>query len=144
VYYIFYRRPHLLLLPLVNINSFHQYLESNKPNNDSFKCIQGVYVFDGLFSNTTYLACYLVIRNESKWHQHAYLYLVDISTFTTLHIVYLDEDKCNKDYFHVSIRNSIDYKGRWIDIRIKDSYMRFWVYKTSDDSFKLSRKYYED
>jgi hypothetical protein len=136
----------LLKLPLVNINSFYQYLKSNKHNNHSFECIQGVYVFDGLFCNTTYLACYLVIRKESKWHRHAHLYLVDISTFTTLHTVYLGEDTCNKDYFPVYIRNSLipGYYGREITIVIKDSYKTFWVNKTSDDSFELGKFYCDD
>lgn len=137
----------MLKIPLVNINSFHQYLESNKPNNHSFECIQGVYVFDGLFCNTTYLACYLVIRKESKGHQHAYLYLVDISTFTTLHTVHLgEEDKCNNDYFRVYIRNSLipGYYGRSITIVINSSYKLFWVYKTSNNSFELSKYYYDD
>lgn len=137
----------MLKLPLVNIDSLFQYLESNKPNNNSFKCIQEVYVFDGLFYNTTYLACYLVIRQESKRHQHAYLQLVDISTFTTLYTVYLGENKCDKDYFPVYIRNALGlgyHHDLSITLFIKDSYKTFWVNKTSDDSFELSKYYCDD
>ena len=126
----------MLYLPLNSINTLCLFLkEDNKPN-ECFSNIKDIFIFKTTF-NHTYLGAYLIIRKVNKYHSRAYVYLLNISTYTILQKVCIDDNlnECKFLDYECSLFFS---KWNYLEVSINSFYkQRYSLTPTSNNSFKL-------